>query len=433
MFVLLASLLAASPGPAPVPLGAVQLDGVPVSVACSMLLGKGLKVPFVLAPDVAADKRPVSMALPLGRARDAETAKDTLRQMGLSVKVLGGIWMIGKAPQDLLGVRAGPDLREREAARRASFQEVVYSPQYRDASTLAQQLIGVLPDLRVATRAADPATGGNVAAGDHQDFLVFSGDLDQRRRALMLLGQLDLPRQVVSIRATVYEVAVGKANGSAFDLVASVLGGNVTLSTPRPGDVATGGGAFRLQAGGIDAVVRALNSDSRFKLVSSPHLIARSGSEAVLTSGSQVPVLGSVAVPGAGQPAVQSIDYRDSGVTLRVRPVVHEAIIDLSVVQELSSFARTTTGVDGSPTLNRRALTNVLTARAGDVFVLGGLTQDRNSSTRRGFFRGFLGSRSLDVERSEILMVLQVDLGVSSPPARSEARTDGERAPGVNL
>ena len=425
-FFLASALVASAPG-------AVDLQGVPLSAACTLLLGRGLRVPFVLAPDVAGDKRPVSLALPVGRPVDKATALAALRAMGLDAKIISGVWMVSKMPDVLPAVAMPPDPEIERKRKAADTVETVYSPRFRDPGTLAQQIAAVLPELRVATQASNPSGNADVAGGEAPDFLVFAGSRDDRARAMALLAKLDTERDLVAIRATIYEVSTGSANRSAFDLVAGILRGVLSAGLPTGEGAATGAGFLRFNAGGIDAVASALASDSRFKLVSSPHLLARSGSEAVLTSGSQVPVVGSVTVPAAGQAPVQSVIYRDSGVTLRVRPVVHQQVIDLSVIQEISSFARTTTGVDISPTLNRRALTSAMTARPGEVFVLGGLTQEREAIAKRGPFKGFMTSKSADRERSEILMILQVDLGAGAAPARSEASTDAAPAPKVVL
>ena len=112
----------------------------------------------------------------------------------------------------------------------------------------------------------------------------------------------------------------------------------------------------------------------------------------MLTSGQQVPVLGAVSYQGDNSTPVQSVEYRDSGVILRVRPVVHRDVIDLDIAQELSNFVRTDTGVNATPTLIKRALTNRLSLRSGDVIVLGGLTEDRDERAKSGFLG--IGSRS---------------------------------------
>lgn len=121
-------------------------------------------------------------------------------------------------------------------------------------------------------------------------------------------------------------------------------------------------------------------------------------------------MLGALSYPqGAGQ-AVQSVEYRSSGVIFDVRPVVKESIIDLDITQQLSNFVKTTTGVNNSPTLTKRELKTKVGMEDGDVIVLGGLTESKDTNTRDGlsFLPRFLHTTGYEQSSSEILLVLQV-------------------------
>ena len=86
------------------------------------------------------------------------------------------------------------------------------------------------------------------------------------------------------------------------------------------------------------------------------------------------------------------MDYRSSGVILDLRPVVRDQGIDLTVFQQISSFAATTTGVNTSPTLQKREITTTVGVRDGEMVVLGGLSDERSTEARtvcRFFRSGF--------------------------------------------
>jgi type II secretory pathway component GspD/PulD (secretin) len=116
-----------------------------------------------------------------------------------------------------------------------------------------------------------------------------------------------------------------------------------------------------------------------------------------------------VSYPSNGQ-AVQSVEYRSSGVIFNVQPTVREGVIDLGIDQQLSNFITTTTGVNNSPTLTKRALKTMVGMQDGDVIVLGGLTETKESGSRDGlsFIPKFLHTTGKENSRSEILLVLQV-------------------------
>lgn len=418
--------------PAAVSERVVKLDGLPVVELVAVLMRDVLRAEYVVTPDVAMDRRPASLSLRVGRGDDDARVARALADLGLDIQRRGSIFVISK-PQAVRAsmVAAGSSAYREKPVKVEALEVVVYTPQYRDVGALAGLLASVIPSLKISNRNADPVTGAGTAVGEAPDALVFAGTLADRRAALMLLAQVDLPRPQLSIRATVYEVAVGTMKRSAFDIAAQLLG-SVSITAGSGSTGLPGEAVARLAIGGFSAALSALSSDNRFKVVSSPHVLARSGTESVLVSGSQVPILGAVSVPAQGQQSFQSIEYRDSGVTLRVKPSVYERSIDLDITQELSSFVRTTNGVNGSPTLNKRSLSNHLTTKAGEIFLLGGLVTERVSRAREGLFGGLIGSRSSENEKTEILMLIQVDAAGAEPPARSEARTDGE-AQGVTL
>src|SRR5690606_22060474 len=119
-------------------------------------------------------------------------------------------------------------------------------------------------------------------------------------------------------------------------------------------------------------IANVLSNDSRFKVVSSPSIRMTSGVSGTFSVGQDVPVLGSVSYDGNGN-AVQSVEYRSSGVIFKVLPNVYERKVVLDINQELSNFVRTETGVDGSPTLTKRELNTSVSVADNEVIVLGGL------------------------------------------------------------
>ena len=249
-----------------------------------------------------------------------------------------------------------------------------------------------------------PAQGPVLAS---QDVLVFEGVDAEVAKVESLVAELDRPAREVFVRAYVFEVGSAASDGSAVSIALSLLGGRVTASA-QTAALPYGVG---VRVGGIDAAYSILQSDSRFKVVSSPTLRIRSGEHGKLSVGSEVPVLGAVSLSSTGQP-VQSVEYRSSGVILDLRAEVLQEAIYLGVQQQVSSFVPTTTGVNSSPTLLKRDLTTNLGLKSGEVAVLGGLDEFRGSDARSGLpgFLSFLGSRSRDESRSELILLLEATL-----------------------
>src|SRR3546814_5944801 len=77
-------------------------------------------------------------------------------------------------------------------------------------------------------------------------------------------------------------------DGSAFSLAASLLKGKVSINLAgNPLD-----NSVSISTGDFNAVLSALSSDSRFKVVSQPSLRVRSGKEATINVGAEVPEIG---------------------------------------------------------------------------------------------------------------------------------------------
>lgn len=241
---------------------------------------------------------------------------------------------------------------------------------------------------------------------NEQDAFIFQGTEKEIAILQKLLEQIDIPFPEVFVRGMVYEVTTGDKTTNAFSLALSILGGkiglNVGQSTSTPNSIT-------ISSGSIDAVLGALSSDKRFQSVSSPSLRVKSGSSARFSVGSDVPVLGQAQLDRLGN-VIQSVEYKPSGVIFSVQPQIRDAVIDLQISQQLSTFVQTTTGVNNSPTLIKREISTTIGAASGDLIILGGLDEDKTSNDNAGlsFLPKWTRSTGAESNRSQILLVLQV-------------------------
>ncbi|MFZ6678709.1 hypothetical protein [Undibacterium sp. Tian12W] len=111
-----------------------------------------------------------------------------------------------------------------------------------------------------------------------------------------------------------------------------------------------------------------------------------------------------------GLQAVQDVQYRNSGVSFEAKPSVRGEVVDLKVRQQISDFVTTTTGVNNSPTLNKREVETSLSLQDGDVMILGGLSQDKQTGSHSGrpLLPAFLHSKGGENTKSEIMLALQL-------------------------
>jgi len=418
----------------------VQMDAIPLGSLVTLLMRDVMGVPYVIAPDVLADRRPVSVNLVMPRRELPQKVVGFLRSVGLSVRIESGTVHVARkdmasssvqsqlfvpgstavnAPvgSPLVAPNAGPS----QTAQAQTFAEelpptitAIIEPAHRSPGELALVLQAILPELVVAARTGSAPSQSEIAPMLEPDRLVIDGNKQDIERALSIVSAIDKPRPSVAIRAVVMEVSTTRNRGSALSILANVLGGDVEFGSNA--SAVPGEQYLRLATGGLRAVLSAVSEDGRFQIIAEPQLNAVSGSLASINAGSQVPTLGAVSFSEDGG-SVRSVVYRDSGVSLRVRPVVLPGEIVLSVEQERSSFVRTTTGVDDSPTLNRATASAQVSLQPGETVVIAGLDERGSGTSRQGLFGGLLGSRTKEESSSQLLLLVQADLA-PLPPVR---------------
>ena len=239
-------------------------------------------------------------------------------------------------------------------------------------------------------------------AGD--DYIIFTGPEKEREKLSRLLSSLDVATGEVMVKGYLYEVGKNETDGSALNMVLSLLKGRFSLNVG--GDVQ--GNALKIKTGSLDFVASALSADSRFKIVTSPFMRVRSGATSTLQVGQDVPVLGSIVSNANGQ-TQQSVEYKQSGVIIAVTPRVYEGSTDLDLTQTVSDYVQTETGLSGTPTLNKREIRTSLSVEDGEVLVIGGLNQSKKEATRSGFrWMPFSISNSGAERTSELVLVLEL-------------------------
>ena len=125
-------------------------------------------------------------------------------------------------------------------------------------------------------------------------------------------------------------------------------------------------------------LVRALETDNNANILSTPTLLTLDNEEARIVIGQNVPfITGSYAVSAAATTPTpfQTIERRDVGLTLRIKPQISEGgTVRLQIYQEVSSI-QDSTNVAGVIT-NKRAVETTVLVDDGQIVVIGGLIQD---------------------------------------------------------
>ena len=270
-----------------------------------------------------------------------------------------------------------------------------YAVKHKDATTLAETLQQLLSG--VAARTAAPATDGaaaqtnvgssstSVVVDKSTNTLIFQVAQEEYAQIIALLQTLDRPARAALIEVTVAELSVDDSARLGVEWgFSDSQGSGGTVGGLGLGTV---GLNYRIlnAVGGVKVALNALATANRATILSSPRVLARNGEMATIQVGQEVPIVTSQQSTNTNNNAgnaqvLQTIQYRSTGVILRVKPVIHSGDqIDLDVSQEVSSASTTNTGVSASPTFSTRKIETKLTLRNGATVMLGGLISEDTS------------------------------------------------------
>lgn len=264
-----------------------------------------------------------------------------------------------------------------------------------------------------STAAISPAgpvqTGGNIQADPATNSLIITAPESQYRHIRAVIDRLDVRRAQVYVESLIVEVSANRAaefgiqwqgaTGRSPDRQVGVLGTNfgadgnnilsqqVRAATGQTPNIPGAGFNFGVlnRINGIYALTtlaRALETRGEANILSTPNILTMDNEEARITVGQNVPFLtGQLATTGAGVAnPFQTIERRDVGIVLRVRPQIgSDGTVRMAVFQEVSSVAEV--NVNG-PVTNRRAIESNVLVEDGQVIVIGGLLSDNLNQNR---------------------------------------------------
>ena len=257
------------------------------------------------------------------------------------------------------------------------------------------------------------AERSNVQADALTNTLIITASEPVYRNLRGIIEQLDVRRAQVYVESLIAEVSSEKAaefgvqwlsglsranngnNGStAFGGTSfSASGGGVNIQAASADPSALSGAGFVLGvANGVSTILgknflnlgflaQALEKEAQANILSTPNVTTLDNEEAKVVIGENVPfITGSYSQTGSGSGSAatnpfQTIERKDVGLTLRVKPQVSESgTIKLTIYQEISAVKDKTLAA-GIITSKRSIETNVL-VDSGQVVVIGGLIED---------------------------------------------------------
>ena len=260
-----------------------------------------------------------------------------------------------------------------------------------------------------------PDRGGMIQADPVNNALIIVAPEAIYRNLRHVIDLLDRRRAQVYIEALIAEISTERAaefgiqwqsaNTPGAGSSSTFFGGtnfggagqNIIGAAQNIGSVGKGmnfllgGGTVKVPINGqmvevfnLSLLARFLETDSRTNILSTPSLVTLDNEGAKIVVGRNLPfITGQYANTGGGTtPAnpFQTIERRDVGLTLEVRPQISEGgAIRLDIYQEASSVVPTLDDSAG-PTTNKRSIQSTVLVDDGAIIALGGLVEDDYSS-----------------------------------------------------
>jgi general secretion pathway protein D len=272
----------------------------------------------------------------------------------------------------------------------------------------------ILPGVRIT---ADVINNSLLIYASEENYRILEG----------ALRQIDRPVLQVAFDATIAEVTLNdnltygvqfflKSNnfGAPLDTgsVMNSIGGAV-LSRVLPG--------FNLLVGAEatpQLVINALHGVTDVKILSNPSLVVVDNGVATLQVGDQVPITtGTATVLSANNAVVNTINYQNTGIILRVVPRVgYNNNVRLDVEQEISNVSNNNTTGTLTPTISQRKVKSTLTVADGQTVLLAGLVSETQNTTRSGIpgldqLPGYLGdafaNQTKTIQRTELIIFIR--------------------------
>lgn len=304
--------------------------------------------------------------------------------------------------------------------------------------------------------AENALAGSGLAASARRRFAGLTITPDDVNNALVILAtpkdyatvqaalhQLDLPPLQVLLEAVVVEVTLTDDLKYGVQYLFQSGNSRVVHSQGLTDDIKASFPGFSYvfsEATDIRVVLHALDTMTDVEVISAPKLLALNNQTATLQVGDEVPVATQQAqsTASADAPIINTIQFRDTGVILKVTPRVNQGgMVLMDISQEVSDVSSTTTSNLNSPTISERKITSTVAVRDGETIALGGLIKDSRARVKDGLpllhqiplLGALFGSTGKQSTRTELLVLITPRVVDGSEKARALTRELRQKLP----
>jgi general secretion pathway protein D len=240
--------------------------------------------------------------------------------------------------------------------------------------------------------------------------LVYANQ-DAQRVVEQTIRQIDRPQRQIAIEATIAEVTLNDQLNYGVQFFLASQKGSISNTISGVSNAATvGSGAVEAASNAVNAasgallgrvlpgfnfligsensprvILDALHGVTNVKVLSNPSLVVLDNQPATLQVGDQVPFsTGTATVLTANNTVVNTIDYKNTGIILRVLPRANaNGNVVLDIEQEISSVAAGSAN-SLTPTISQRRVKSSIAVTSGQTVLLAGLISETENKQRQG-------------------------------------------------
>jgi general secretion pathway protein D len=272
---------------------------------------------------------------------------------------------------------------------------------------------------------------------ERSNALIVSGTDDDIRLIRDLVAKIDVLLAQVRIEVVIAEVTLDDHDTTGIGALGLQISGDklVGFSGSLPGmDIANGMIGPTADLAALITLAATPRKDHT-NILSVPNIITTHNREGKIFVGEEVPVISgylnagtSGAGPGGiGAGYLSTVSSKDIGIQLTVTPLIGaDGSVQMEITQEVNDVLGQVT-IDGNPQprIGRRSTESFVSARSGEVVVLGGLqrTSHSTNTNRLGpipILGDLLGSRSHERTRTDLVFFLRPTI-LTSPARDNEA------------
>jgi general secretion pathway protein D len=285
------------------------------------------------------------------------------------------------------------------------------------------------------TKATNKSTTGasnrsSLVVDPSRNALLFYGSNDEWMGMLPTIEKLDREPLQVLIEVIVAEVTLSDGFEYGIDWAANNIGSTLFEGAKAKSASFIDGNLqyFPINSSGSTrAVLNLLGNDKKVKILQTPRILVRSGEQATINVGNEIPLQSSSTTSPEGGAITTTTQYRRTGNSLTVSPVVFAGgQVALELNQELSNNAGG--GVDGQPVIFSRSISTALTIEDGGSVLVGGLidSTDGNATNKVPILgdlpilgKLFFSKVTRDTSRTELMILINPYVIRSSRDAKA--------------